>query len=56
MSILLSIALSLAAGDGELSAGFASADITPEIGASIPGGFRPNLVASRRDLSELEHP
>jgi hypothetical protein len=50
MSILLSVALCLAAGgDGELRAGFGSSDITPDVGASIPGGFRPNPSKGVRD-------
>lgn len=50
MSILLSVALCLAAGpDGELRAGFASSDITPPVGATIPGGFRPNPSKGVRD-------
>ena len=33
----------------ELKAGFGAADITPEVGASIPGGFRPNPSKGTRD-------
>lgn len=36
------IALLLLALAGDVKAGFASADITPEPGAQMPGGFRPN--------------
>ncbi|HLY08909.1 MAG TPA: hypothetical protein VKW04_06305 [Planctomycetota bacterium] len=50
MNILLTIAWCVAAGgDGELKAGFGSADLTPEVGASIPGGFRPNPSKGVRD-------
>jgi hypothetical protein len=49
MTLLLSLALRLCAGDGELQAGFGAVDITPEIGASIPGGFRPNPSKGVRD-------
>src|SRR5579859_886018 len=51
MSILLSVALVLAAagGDGQLKAGFGSADITPEVGSNIPGGFRANPNRGIRD-------
>jgi neutral ceramidase len=49
-ALLLSVALMLAAGgDAEIKGGFASADITPEVGASIPGGFRPNPSKGVRD-------
>ncbi len=47
MTFLLALALSL--GDGDLKAGFGAVDITPEIGASIPGGFRPNPSKGVRD-------
>lgn len=50
MSALLAIALMLAAtGDGDLKAGFGSADISPETGANIPGGFRANPNKGVRD-------
>jgi hypothetical protein len=39
--------LALAAGDAR--AGFAAADITPEPGAQMPGGFRPNYSQGVRD-------
>ncbi len=34
---------------GDIKAGFATEDITPKIGASIPGGFRPNPSKGVRD-------
>jgi neutral ceramidase len=49
MPLILALALSLAAGDGELKAGFGTVDITPEVGASIPGGFGPNPSKGVRD-------
>ncbi|HLH27795.1 MAG TPA: hypothetical protein VKW77_02700 [Acidimicrobiales bacterium] len=50
MNLLLSLAFCLAAGgDGEIKAGFGSSDITPEVGSSIPGGFRPNPSKGVRD-------
>jgi hypothetical protein len=50
MSIVFSVALFLAAGgDGQLQAGFGSSDITPEVGANIPGGFRANPNKGIRD-------
>jgi neutral ceramidase len=50
MSLLLSFALlCTAGGDGDLKAGFASTDITPAIGANIPGGFRANPGKGVRD-------
>jgi len=49
MTLTLILALGLVAGDGELKTGFAAVDITPEIGASIPGGFRPNPSKGTRD-------
>ncbi|HXX94349.1 MAG TPA: hypothetical protein VEN81_12005, partial [Planctomycetota bacterium] len=33
----------------DLKAGFGASDITPEVGASIPGGFRPNPSKGVRD-------
>ena len=42
-------ALFLAQAEAPLKAGFGAADITPEIGASIPGGFRPNPSKGVRD-------
>ena len=47
MNVLFVIALSLS--QGELKAGFGASDITPEVGASIPGGFRPNPSKGVRD-------
>jgi len=50
MSALLSLALLLAAtGDGDLKAGFGVADLTPDAGANIPGGFRANPNKGVRD-------
>ncbi|HVR83108.1 MAG TPA: hypothetical protein VMU54_02275 [Planctomycetota bacterium] len=50
MNILCSVVLFLVAGgDGPLQAGFGSADLTPEVGANIPGGFRPNPNKGIRD-------
>src|SRR5436190_14827528 len=49
MTLLLCLALGLCSGDGELKAGFGAVDITPEVGASIPGGFRPNPSKGVRD-------
>jgi hypothetical protein len=49
MSLALCLALGLCSGDGELKAGFGTVDITPEVGASIPGGFRPNPSKGVRD-------
>src|SRR5882672_5096873 len=50
MSWILSVALLLAVGgDPELKAGFGSADITPEVGANIPGGFKANPGKGVRD-------
>lgn len=51
MSILLSVAILLAAppDGGEIKAGFGVADITPDVGANIPGGFRPNPSKGVRD-------
>jgi hypothetical protein len=49
MTLTLILALGLVAGDGELKTGFATVDITPEIGALIPGGFRPNPSKGTRD-------
>lgn len=50
MSALLAFTLLLAAtGDGELKAGFGSADISPEVGANIPGGFKANPNKGLRD-------
>ena len=48
MSLIIALTL-LCAGDGELKAGFGAVDITPEVGASIPGGFRPNPSKGIRD-------
>jgi hypothetical protein len=45
MTLLLLLALTT----GDAKAGFGSADITPEPGAQMPGGFRPNLSKSVRD-------
>lgn len=47
MALFLAAAILL--GDGDLKAGFGAADITPEAGASIPGGFRPNPSKGVRD-------
>lgn len=47
MTALLLAALCVA--QGELKAGFGAADITPDVGASIPGGFRPNPSKGVRD-------
>jgi neutral ceramidase len=47
MNALLAALLSLAA--QEVKAGFGAADITPEVGASIPGGFKPNPSKGVRD-------
>jgi neutral ceramidase len=47
MNIFLTLLLALAQGD--LQAAFAAADITPEAGANIPGGFRPNPSKGTRD-------
>lgn len=47
MNMMMVLVLSLAQGDAQ--AGFAASDITPEIGANIPGGFRPNLSKGVRD-------
>jgi hypothetical protein len=49
MSLLIAAVLFCCAGDGELKAGFGTADITPDVGASIPGGFRPNPSKGVRD-------
>ena len=49
MTLILTLALGLCAGDGELKAGFGAADITTAPGASIPGGFRPNPSKGVRD-------
>jgi hypothetical protein len=49
MTLMLCLALGLCAGDGDLKAGFGAVDITPEVGASIPGGFRPNPSKGVRD-------
>src|SRR5262249_18804113 len=50
MSILLAVTLLFAAGgESELRAGFGSADLTPEAGVSIPGGFKPNPATGVRD-------
>ncbi len=43
---MIALALALAL---DLKAGFASADITPEPGAQMPGGFRKNLSKGVRD-------
>jgi hypothetical protein len=50
MSALLSLVLMFAAtGDGDLKAGFGVADLTPEVGANIPGGFKANPNTGVRD-------
>jgi neutral ceramidase len=49
MTLMLLLALGLVAGKGELQTGFGAVDITPESGASIPGGFRPNPSKGTRD-------
>ena len=48
MNLMVALTL-LCAGDGELKAGFGAVDITPDIGVSIPGGFRPNPSKGVRD-------
>lgn len=48
MGFLIAVVL-LSAGEGEVKAGFGAVDITPEVGASIPGGFRPNPSTGVRD-------
>ena len=49
MNTLVLLLVLAAQAQGELKAGFGAADITPEIGASIPGGFRPNPSKGVRD-------
>jgi neutral ceramidase len=49
MNAILIVLLSATQAQGELKAGFGAADITPEVGASIPGGFRPNPSKGVRD-------
>jgi neutral ceramidase len=49
MNALIVLLLSFGQAQGELKAGFGAADITPEAGASIPGGFRPNPSKGARD-------
>jgi hypothetical protein len=44
MNLALALVLAL-----QLKAGFAAEDITPEAGASMPGGFRPNPAKGTRD-------
>src|SRR5262245_39297185 len=46
--MILTLAFALLLQD-DLKAGFGAADITPEAGASIPGGFRPNPSKGTRD-------
>src|SRR6185503_3640009 len=47
--MILTLAFSLFLAQDEIKAGFGAADITPEVGASIPGGFRPNPSKGVRD-------
>lgn len=49
MNTLLLVLCLAAAGDGELKAGFGVVDITPEVGANIPGSFRANPSKGVRD-------
>jgi hypothetical protein len=50
MSALLSLVLVLATtGDGDVKAGFGVADLTPEVGTNIPGGFKANPNKGVRD-------
>ena len=47
MSLILCLALAL--GDGDVKAGFGAVDVTPEAGASMPGGFKPRPAKGTRD-------
>lgn len=49
MSFALVLVLALSAGEQELKAGFGTVDITPDVGANIPGGFLPNPNKGVRD-------
>jgi neutral ceramidase len=47
--MMLTLAFALLMSQEEIKAGFGAVDITPEVGASIPGGFRPNPSKGVRD-------
>ena len=47
--MILTLTLALLLSQDEVKAGFGAVDITPEVGASIPGGFRPNPSKGIRD-------
>jgi hypothetical protein len=48
-ALLVALAVPLQAEGGPLEVGFGTADITPPVGAAIPGGFRPVVSTGVRD-------